>query len=210
MKYLIMMSSKLRLRGGILALAWLVLPSAAYAVTFVEQPDVFTPDVWLQPTANETYYGELGGWPHTFNFYLTESTPLTYTLAVRPGAKPVTLLLVREENRGVSEVSRLAGANVTWRSTRDARLSLTIEQAESLQTTLTPGSYKLEISNPENQGRYQLAVGTGSSGGFWQSLVETFQVHAFYGSWYTALLSWRVWLLVGIILIASWWIRRKL
>ncbi|MAZ30426.1 hypothetical protein CL655_04075 [bacterium] len=187
----------------------LALPLLSHAVSFVAQPNVFTPDVLSEPTANQTLYGELADWPHTFTFYVASTTEVRYTTAIAPDGDPVSLLLVRETERGVSEVARQKGQNVAWVERRDRRLGVSLAQATSVTAILTPGAYKLEISNAENRGRYQLQIGEGSGGGFWRNIRDSFSVHAFYGSWTDAFFTWRVLLLlIGIVLLGGWWHRR--
>ncbi|HMA77742.1 MAG TPA: hypothetical protein VKP88_01210 [Candidatus Paceibacterota bacterium] len=189
---------------------WLVFaPISAHAVVFIEQADVFTPDQLANPVAAETYYGELTDWPHTFTFTVREEVPVRYTLATAPDSEPVSLLLVREVQRGVEEVVRQTADTTTWQPRRDRRLGVALATAPALETTLTPGSYKLEVSNAVNQGRYQLQIGEGSQGGFFTTIADTFAVHDFYGHWVTALTTWRVLFVLAIFLGATVWFWRR-
>lgn len=193
----------------LVALLSLSLPVAAQAVTFVTQPDVFTPDVLTAPSTDATYYGELTDWPHTFTFVVSTPTPVQYTVATAADGAPVSLLLVREARRGVEEVARQNGATVAWQALRDPRLGVALRQAPTIETTLDPGRYKLEISSPVNQGKYQLAVGAGSSGGYWATIRDTFVVHNFYGHWSSAFATWRVLLLGLLVAGLGWWLWRR-
>lgn len=201
-----MMNNKCFVAG----LTLLLLPQGAWAVQFVEQPDVFTPDELSAPTADATYYGTLTDWPHTFAFSLSQEAVVQYTVAVAPEADPVSLLLVREVARGVEEVVRVNGQTVDWQPTRDARLRLALTAAPTVETTLAPGRYRLEVSNPVNQGRYQLMVGVGSQAGFFGTIRDTFAVHNFYGHWVSAIATWRVLLLFVILGVGVVWGRRWL
>jgi hypothetical protein len=189
---------------------WL-LPVGAGAVSFVAQPDVFTPDQWGAPTADETYYGELTGWPHTFTFVVPGETQVSYQLSTLPDATPVSLLLVRAAERGVSEVTRQTGLEAVWSEVRDERFALNLVSAEPVTTTIPAGLYRLEVSNPENIGKYQLTVGEGSQGGFFTTLRQGLQVHSFYGWWTGALLMWQWSTLIGSLLVLIGWVlwRRK-
>jgi hypothetical protein len=190
----------------------LMVPQSARAIAFVQQPDVFTPDRLERPLADQTYYGSLNDFPHTFYFFVPEETTVSYTLATRPDASPVSLLLVREAQRGVTEVVRQTGQSVTWELTRDRRVGIALMRAPTLTATLVPGAYRLEVSNPVNQGKYQLTVGMGSQGGFWAALRDSFRVHHFYGHWTTALFTLRMLLLVGLVVglgvAFRWYVRR--
>lgn len=206
MRHLIMTITKDRI-FAIVCVCLLVVPYQALAVTFVSQPDVFTTQVLVEPAASATYYGELTDWPHTFEFVLATTTALQYQVATKRSANPVSLLLVRDTGRGVEEVLRREAAKEVWQPVRDT-YGMRLAQGEVVTETLAPGRYKLEISNPENDGRYQLQIGERTHTGFFRTLLDTFTVHAFYGTWLTALFTWRAFLLI-LLLGGVWYWYRK-
>lgn len=197
--------------GSVLLSISLLLPQAALAITLVAQPDPFAMGEWSSITEQQTQYGELVGWPHTFEFIATSTTELTLQVATAPGATPVSVLVVRQEERGVSEVTRQTGNNTTYTESKDAQYGITLAQAPVLVSTIEGGLYRVEISNAENIGKYQLTVGAEVQPvGYWQTVKDTFAVHAFYGEWWGALLTWRVasiWLL--ILIFGIWWHNRN-
>jgi hypothetical protein len=209
MKHLIMMINNWLISLGIVT-AVCCLASPVQAVTFVGQPDVFTPDTWLQPTDPETHYGTLSGWPHTFIFRVVEPTEFAYQLATKPGDNPVSLLLVREQIRGVSEVARLVGDQSPWYEIQDSRFGLKLSASDVLRIPLEPGTYRLEVSNPVNEGRYQIAINGGTQAGFFATMRQSLQVHNFYGSWVTALFTWPFLLMFALAGLSMWWVRRLL
>lgn len=187
-----------------------VAPQLLLAATFATQTDVFTPDTLDEPEAAETIYGELQGYPHTYTFALNAPATLTYQVATRPDGAPVSLLLVKQENRGVSLVLRQAVASTERTVERDRRMGLRLATMPTSEVALEPGLYRLEVSNPTNQGRYQLAINGGSQEGFWATIGSSFAVHAFYGSWPGAFGNWRVLLLISLLGgVIAWWWRRK-
>lgn len=192
-----------------LALLLWLYPSYSLALEEVSQPDVFTPTAWAEPLVDATYLGDLTGWPHTFSFTVATTSVVSYEVATVPNEPPVSLLLVREETRGVSEVARLTGTAATWDVHRANRYGVRVAQSETVSATLAPGSYKLEVSSPNNHGRYVLQVGEGDQSGFLATLIDTFRVHAFMGTWLSALLTWRVVLVFAIVLSAVWWWQRR-
>ena len=197
--------------GCLFVAMWLVfLPLPVAAITLVEQVDIFSPDVLSAPTTDQTLYGTLQDFPHTFSFVVSTETPVRYTLATRSDGEPVSLLLVKEARRGVDEVVRQNGQAVNWEATRDRRLGLALQAAPALTATLQPGRYRLEVSNPLNQGQYQLAIGEGSGGGYWASVRDTFVVHNFYGHWASALFTTRVLVLWSIVLLCGYLVYRLL
>ena len=134
------------------------LPAGAWAASFVSEQDVFTPEVWTAPATAETYYGRLEGHPHTFTFAITTPTEMTYQLGTKVGADPVSFLLVQQADRGVREVARTEGDSVAWDAAWSWRSGYRTALAPEQTVVLEPGTYKLEVSNPANSGRYQLAI----------------------------------------------------
>lgn len=187
----------------------LLTPVVAAAVTFVEQPDPFTLTYWEEEDVIGTQYGELTGFAHTFVFYNQATSTFSVAAATQPAAPDMSLLLVHELERGVTEVDRQTAGTVE-RDLRNGRYGINLLFTPTLEMTLKPGFYRLEVSNPDNTGRYQLIIGETQTTGYWQTVKDTFAVHAFYGSWWSALLTWRVMLLwVPITLFILWRMFRK-
>ena len=193
-------------------LLFVLLPSAVAAVTMVEQPDSFALGQWDEVVTQQTYYGELESWPHTFEFTVTATTTLELQVAARPDESRVSVLVVRQEERGVSEIIRQTARDTVYRKERDRLHGINLEVAPVLTVEIGPGTYRAEVSNPNNIGKYQLTVGTElASNGYWQTVQNTFAIHSFYGSWVTALLAWRVAVLwLGVLILLRVWRKRRL
>lgn len=184
----------------IFLLLLLAFPVMVSAVTFTEQADPFAITQWTNITKTETYYSTLGGFPHTYEFIVTASTTFNATLSYKRSDDPVSLILVREQARGVAEVTRIDGQ--TAEGDRDRVLGVRLRTLPPVATELTPGIYRLEVSNPDNNGRYQLQVGTTEvSRSYWQTIKDTFAVHGFYGWSITALFTWRILLPIGVVIV---------
>lgn len=191
-------------------LCWWILPQGSVAATFTQQVDTFTPDTISNVTEPDTIFGALDGFPHTYTFTLQVPTEVRFQLGVVPAAPPVSFLVVRNQARGVEEVTRTDGTQTDWTQQFNWYISRSITYSPAQTIVLAPGSYKLEVSNAANTGQYQLEINGGAQPGFLRSLRDTFAVHAFYGSWVTAFFSWQVVVLLLSGALAWWWLRRIL
>lgn len=194
--------------GALLGLCLWWLPIVTLAATFTTETDPFTPHTISVPDTPQTIFGELAGYPHTYTFSVDTPIDVTYRISTAEKHTLFSLLLVKHVDRGVAEVVRVDGAKAVWSQAYDWRFAKRIAVTELITTTLAPGVYKLEISNPTNEGRYQLDINGGDAFNFFRSLTDTFRVHAFYGSWVTALISWQILVLLVCLSIAYWWLRR--
>ncbi len=135
--------------------------SAAYITTPKDTFDIPT----LKNIAGETIYGKLTGFPHTFTFAVSEETPFSMQVSV-DGAqevKDVSLILIKQEKRGVSEIGRMTGKDAQWVTQYDVWRAVTFANAPVKEFTLAPGTYRLEVSAPENNRGYRLVLGEGDA-----------------------------------------------
>lgn len=197
----------MRLATFILAFL-LCVPTLASAVSFVEQESSFDIASWRDITTEETYYGELSGFPHTFQFLVSEPTTFSATLGVRKGQDPVSLILVKEVSRGVEEIVRVSAQKDTSEIYKDNVLGLRLARYAPVTYELTDGMYRLEVSAPDNMAKYQLIVGTEKvATGYIATLSEIVAVHSFFGVWFGAVRSPYVyWPL--LLLVCSWYVVR--
>lgn len=174
----------------------------------VEQESPFAVDNWEDITGSEIYYGELTSFPHTFEFFVEELTPLVFDAGVRSSKDQVSVLLVRELDRGVAEVMRLTPQTASTTRERDWLLGLSFVRYASTEIELQPGRYRLEVSTPENNSRYQLRIGAKpSKGGLLHQYRELFQAQSFYSTWLGAVRSPLIF--IPLTLLGYWWYRRR-
>ena len=158
-----MMQRSLHFTGSLLAL--LVLPYIVNAqVSFVEverpyDPYLLTTDIpWQQ-----TLYGDLQGFPDLFEFTITATSTIPIVLRaidLDGGESPFSLILVRDEaQRGVSEVLRLVTREIVWEPYTDRQTKMSYLTAPTITPNLEPGTYRLEVSTPDNEGRYAIVFG---------------------------------------------------
>jgi len=113
--------------------------------------------------ASQEFFGRLDDFPHTFEFEVNETFPFKAAIFVPdwPVQKnDVSIILVKEERRGVSEIGRTSIKAVPWESQYDSMIVESFRSGGSLETSIEPGRYKLEVSSPNNEGKYRLVLGT--------------------------------------------------
>ena len=167
---------------------------------------------------SRAYYGELVGFPHVFAVDVTERQPLFLEILL-PDIEPVeykpSVIIVRKEKRGVSEVARMLPASGSWVSFREPFGNDKYLRGLSYEEELEPGNYLVEVSTATGYGKYVLVVGKEEKFSIWNyfSLVSDIaRVKRFYGkSSFRAIESPLVFVPV-LILVSSLWFwhyRRK-
>ena len=166
----------------------------AAPVVFAHQPVFPTPEAYsdyteiTDATVARAYYGVLDGYPHTYQV-VTEGQPLDFSVEIMvPDIDEVknnrSVIIVKEEVRGVSEVARLRAQASAWDSVREPWGGDTYRQGSSYRGELTPGTYLIEVSTPDNVGQYVLSVGTKEQFnvfGYFKAVQDMYQVKKFFG-----------------------------
>jgi hypothetical protein len=153
------------------------------------------------------YLGELTNDPHTYEFAIGESKPLVLSLLqVEAGERiPLSLIVVEveENNRGVTEIGRLAGKDMVWESVRNHALGLMVYQSQVFTAELEPGVYRFEVSSTDNIGKYLLTVGYEKEEvGYFASLKDIYTIRQFFGvSVFGLIFSSAVYYPLGILLL---------
>ena len=127
-----------------------------YEITTIDESDASASD----------YLGELSGFPVMYE--VTSDRPFTLQAKVhqlyRAGEKPVpfSLIAIRQNERGggVTEVARLNPADEDWQKIKSSQLGMTTWVSPVVTAAVESGTYRVEISTPENAGKYLLSFGT--------------------------------------------------
>ncbi len=131
----------------------------------------------------QEFFGRLGGYPHTFEFTITEDTLFSASIFVPDRAvqkNDISIIVVKEERRGVSEVGRTVIKDQSWEQTYDAMLAETFRSGGNIKSQLQSGVYRLEVSSPNNEGKYRVVLGTGKvQRGYFENLHVLFEVKSF-------------------------------
>ncbi len=162
------------------------------------------------PAAAETYYGVLTEGPYTYQFRVS-GEPITFSAQLSSVGREVaeanlSLILVKNEKRGVSEIARRRAESAQWTVAYNAALGLSFIEGEVLEATLEEGVYKLEVSTPENLSPFRLAVNGGSK----PSYTELFMVRdVFERSIFSTIRTARIALPLLLILGGWLYIRKR-
>lgn len=197
----------------LVAVLFLVVPIFAFAFNPIFSAtavpyEVLTIDSRIEQQ-NE-YLGELSGYPHMYEFTLGTEAVLVLKLAQKADEDTaplrLSLIVVKENtnNAGVAEVGRqTAKSDTAWTERRDSALALTLLEGEEFVENLTPGTYRVEVSTPDNYGKYLLTVGDDpQSSGYFKLLGDIRTIQAFFGLPFLAIfLSSAVYYPLGIILL---------
>jgi hypothetical protein len=147
----------------------LAFTSTTYAAVLSEQQTIFEVFQIENPAVSETYYGALTGTPHTYQFTLQQPTSFAAVLATSPKhslSDDLSLIIVKEEKRGVSEVGRVTGKDVAWNSVYEYSTALKLRESQALDVELEKGVYRLEVSTPSNQRAYKLTLNGGGKSSY--------------------------------------------
>jgi len=153
---------------GILLFLWLVIPAsvAAYRVTVYEETLPYQVLSVTNPTESQFIVGELDGYPEMIEFEFSEASPLVVSLYALPdNSAPlfsgiaVSVLVPR----GVAEVTRLKATDAAWELVTEPLSRLSFKAGPTMNETVASGTYRVEVSTPENYGKYLLLLGTAAS-----------------------------------------------
>lgn len=178
------------------------------AITEVERPfDVVV--VEEDEGVGHAFLGELEDFPVMYEVNADES--ITFMAQVRQRYSqatdlvPFSLIVIRQndDGRGVTEVVRQRPSTDDWTVVKDSVFGMTFWESKKLSAAVGPGTYRIEISTPENQGLYMLMIGESEpSSGYFQTLVNVHTTQNFFGeSILKMLTSSYVYYPIGIFLL---------
>ncbi|MEZ4104370.1 MAG: hypothetical protein R3B60_03730 [Candidatus Paceibacterota bacterium] len=155
------------------------------------------------------YLGELKNDPHMYEFNSSTTTELTLSLAQLAtnlnSPIPFSLIVVKEKEKGggVQEVGRLNQKNIEWNTISDGKLGLKLKVSNDLSVKVTSGTYRIEVSTPENRGKYMLTIGQDDSNhSYFSELLHIKTINSFLDdSFFSIFRSSYVYYPLGIITI---------
>jgi hypothetical protein len=189
-----------------LIITLLFLPFVAWADRdIVVEPQKASDVLTLDPSSADLF-GKLDGFPHTFEFDVTQALPLKAIVFVHDTEdqkNDASIIVVKKERRGVSEIGRTKAKEASWTASKDAVLVESFRQGGALEASLEPGSYILEVSSPNNDAKYRLAIGNPHRG-YFENIKALFQVKRLYDTSYlSAVLSPLLYIpFLGIFVVA--------
>jgi hypothetical protein len=192
---------------SMLMLPMVVLASGIY-VTEVASPYAIVP-VDNEINQPQLHLGVLDNFPVMYEFSLASSTDFRAQISqpVSVGVdtpNPLTLMLVRQDDRGggVTEIARLTPDVESWSIVQDSSIGASFWQGKEIIETLQSGTYRIEVSTPDNDGKYLLNFGPEGDYGYFASLSRAWTIQQFLGySPLRMLTSSLVYYPLGILLI---------
>lgn len=160
----------------------------AYGPTFVETPRQNEVMPLREPKIAKDFYGKLEGYPHMYEFATKEPIRLSVGISVpdiessRDNVSGIVLFV--NKNGSVREISRLRAREASWEPYFEIWGGDSYRQGGSFETNLEPGTYRIEVSTPENIGTYVLHVGTEKAFplfSYFSYLGKVAEVKAFFG-----------------------------
>lgn len=200
---------------------WLLTAGTVTAFTseMVEPSAPYEPFIVSEPaSAARVYLGELEGYPDMYEIASTEAFTLSLALATLPNSEPIpalSVIIVEVNESGVAEQARLPYVVGEWEAQRQSVTGLTLVAGPTYEEELPAGLYRIEISSPDNLGKYLLTLGNESAGaGYFAALGSIARTYEFAGksSWgmIRALyvqIPFAI-LLVGLLLAVTWRYRK--
>ena len=134
----------------------------------------------------QTILGELADAPEMYE--VTSDSEFTLTVEIRavPGALATPqfsgIIVRQKEQLGVKEVARMKATDASWLSVIDGTTGLVYQSGPFFSERVPAGTYHIEVSTPDNSGKYILVVGNNDEkAGYWATLGAIGAVYDFYG-----------------------------
>ena len=173
------------------------------------------------PYVQREYLGDLADFPDMYELTTDVSVTLKVRLRQRDSdeAVPFGLIMVRqnEDDGGVSEVARINQPVSEWVAVSEPMLGMSFLEGSTIEKEVSPGTYRVEVSTPDNKGDYMLIVGDEPvRSGFFTSFAHIYKTQRHFGFTPLHLLfSSYVYYPLGIILVIygiyrTWQYRNKL
>lgn len=139
------------------------------------------------PTLSQAFYGELDGFPHTYEISTSEPFMLYAEILVPdiPSSENIfsgIIIKVPEEGGRVTEVSRLSAKDAEWEAKFEPFGGDTYRHGPSFEGEVEAGTYRIEVHTPDNIGKYVLVVGKReeSTLGYFELLGRLIEVKRFF------------------------------
>ena len=186
----------------------LAVPAQAYNPITAEPAEAYEViPIEGDPYVQREYLGDLADFPDMYELTSDVSFTLKIRVRQRTGdeAVPFGLMLVRqnEDDGGVSEVARINQPVSEWTKVSEPMLGMSFLEGSLIEKEVSPGTYRVEVSTPDNKGDYMLILGDEPvRSGFFTSFAHIYKTQRHFG--YTPLhflFSSYVYYPLGIMLV---------
>lgn len=153
------------------------------------------------------YLGQLVGDPQMYEFTIGVESVLSLRVAQAVTDEPLLLSLIavkeNTHNAGVVEVGRLSAKEATLQLVFDPVLGMKFLETQFFNATITPGTYRVEVSTPDNYGKYMLRFGTEpKEAGYFATLADIRMVQKFFDhSIFRMFMSSAVYYPLGVLIL---------
>jgi hypothetical protein len=165
----------------------LALPALAYNPITAEPKIAYEViPVEGDPYVQREYLGDLEDYPDMYE--LTTDVAITLKARVRQRdskkAVPFGLIMVRQNDGdgGVTEVVRMNEPVAEWDKVKESSLGMKFLEGGLIEKDIEPGTYRIEVSTPENKGDYMLIIGDEpQSSGFFKAIAQIYKTQRHFG-----------------------------
>jgi hypothetical protein len=164
------------------------------------------------------YLGHLVGDPQMYEFTVGAETTLSLKVLQKAADSPLLLSLItvkeNTRNAGVSEVGRLTAKAAVLSLREDDVLNMSFLESQFFTATLTAGTYRVEVSTPDNYGKYLLEIGTKpTDAGYFATLshirtVQKFFDESFFAMFGSSYVTYPLGILILLGLLYFTWRKR--
>lgn len=166
----------------------LATPVQAFVSEAIMQESLLDITTIEDPVRAQTFYGDLVDFPHTYQIVSTKPFHLFVQIKV-PDIESSTdnlfgIIIKEPVGKGrVQEVARLKGSGTAWESSFEWWGFDSYRNGPSFEQDLGPGTYRIEVSTPDNRDKYVLSVGTQSevSFNYFDMVRRAMDVKVFFG-----------------------------
>lgn len=170
-----------------------------------------------QIVSEQIFLSQLTGQPQQYIVTFNATSTLTISLRTTNNearTSDLSVLIVQDAPlRGVETVARLGARDTLWATVFDTRTRVTYLAGPAYQAEVAPGTYRIEVSTPINEGKYELRFGTGDTSGWWQNVLDMRTLQRWYEvPWWQSLFSRLIYApLLFLIIVGGggWYVRRR-
>jgi hypothetical protein len=138
------------------------------------------------PYVQREYLGDLEDYPDMYEFTTDVTIDLKVRLRQRDNKKavPFGLIMVRQNDGdgGVTEVVRQNEPIAEWDKKKESMLGMKFLEGNWIEKSVEPGTYRIEVSTPDNKGDYILIVGDEAEpSGLFAAFAHIFKIQRHFG-----------------------------
>ncbi len=148
-------------------LALLLIPTMAdaHVPSIIVQDSLKDIEMISDPELSQAFYGELVGFPHTYEIRATEPFTLFVEILqpdIDSSKNNISGIIIKEKKAGgrVEEITRLRAGEAMWETEYEPFGGDTYRKGKSFEAEMGAGVYRIEVNTPDNVEKYVLVVGT--------------------------------------------------